>query len=41
MLGLASIVDYPLRTPAMAVFAISLVAAVESWARRRQGDASR
>jgi O-antigen ligase len=41
MLGLASIVDYPLRTPAMAVFAITLVAAVESWARRRGGDAGR
>ena len=41
VLGLASIVDYPLRTPAMAVFAITLVATVESWAQRRAGGGRR
>ena len=32
MLGLASVVDYPLRTPAMAVYAMTLVFMVETWA---------
>lgn len=33
-LCLASVVDYPLRTPAMTVFVTTLVVMVESWARR-------
>lgn len=30
MLGIASIVDYPLRTPALAVYATLLIAVIES-----------
>ena len=35
VLGLASFVDYPLRTPAMGVFAIALAVMVERWAQGR------
>jgi O-antigen ligase len=41
MLGLGSVVDYPLRTPAVAVFATILVATLESWARGRRRQQSR
>tara|TARA_Y100001947_G_C10326871_1_gene298902 strand:- start:1181 stop:1330 length:150 start_codon:yes stop_codon:yes gene_type:complete len=41
VLGFASAVDYPLRTPAMAVFGMTLVVIVEAWVRRRSGGVCR
>ncbi len=41
VLGFASAVDYPLRTPAMAVFGMTLAVIVEAWVQRRSGGVCR